>query len=357
MTVQVEQAFKRFGSSNPVAAVNGVSFTAPEHSITSLLGPSGSGKSTLLRMCAGLETPDGGRILINGLDVTNVPVRDRGVGFVFQNYALFQHMTVFDNIAFGLDIRGRNKQTTRARVESLLELVQLADYGKRLPAELSGGQRQRIALARSLATEPKVLLLDEPFGALDTRVRIELREWLLRLHEKMGVTTLLVTHDQEEALELSEHVILLKDGKVEQAGTPSDLYENPASAFVASFLGGAKVLRGRVRHGRAEFAQQSISASAPRLSEGSAVEAFVRPHDVVVQKAPRPDQGTEQTARVDRLVRVGAYVKLVIVLPDGDTLAVQMPRHEFEANRIERGDNVVLGVRDLRLSAELDYAI
>lgn len=356
MTVRVEQVSKRFGRKNPVAAVNSVSFTAPAHSITSLLGPSGSGKSTLLRLVAGLETPDGGRLFINDVDVTDIPVRKRGVGFVFQNYALFQHMSVFDNVAFGLDIRKMPKSDVKAKVESLLELVQLSGYGRRLPGELSGGQRQRIALARALAIEPKVLLLDEPFGALDTRVRVELREWLVRLHEQTGVTTLLVTHDQEEALELSEHVILLKDGQVEQAGSPSDLYENPVSAFVASFLGGAKVFRGNVVEGRVEFARKSISASAGSFAEGTAVEAFVRPHDIHLSKATTGN-GSERLARVERFVRVGAYVKLVIVLPDGDTLAVQMPRHEFEAHQLERGDSVVLGVRDLRLNPELDYAI
>jgi sulfate/thiosulfate transport system ATP-binding protein len=362
MTIRVEGIHKRFGANNTVAAANGVSFSAPAHGITSLLGPSGSGKSTLLRLCAGLESPDAGSIWINGVDVTNLPAQERGVGFVFQNYALFQHMNVFENVAFGLTIRKAPKAEVRARVEELLKLVQLEDYGKRLPSALSGGQRQRVALARAMAINPKVLLLDEPFGALDTRVRVELRDWLHRLHEQTGVTTLLVTHDQEEALELSTHIVLLRDGQVEQAGSPSELYETPKSAFVASFLGGAKVLHGRVRDGIAEFAERSISTSAgPPLQEGMAVEAFLRPHDVRVHKAMEKNgHASTGGARIERLVHIGAYVKLTIVLPDGDKLNVQVPRHEFDANRVERGDSVVLGVRELRVSeslAPLDFVI
>ncbi|HVZ33002.1 MAG TPA: ATP-binding cassette domain-containing protein, partial [Polyangiaceae bacterium] len=251
MSVRVESMVKRFGTRKEVVGVDDVSFTAPEHAITSLLGPSGSGKSTLLRLVAGLEVPDSGCVKIHGEDVTQTTVRERRVGFVFQNYALFRHMSVFDNVAFGLSVRGAPKSEIEGRVSQLLGLVQLSGYERRLPDQMSGGQRQRIALARALATEPRVLLLDEPFGALDTRVRVELREWLRILHEETHVTTLLVTHDQEEALELSEHVVLLAEGRVQQAGTPSELYENPRSAFVASFLGGAKVLTGSVTQGRA----------------------------------------------------------------------------------------------------------
>jgi sulfate/thiosulfate transport system ATP-binding protein len=350
MTIRVEGIFKRFGANNPVAAANGVSFIAPAHGITSLLGPSGSGKSTLLRLAAGLEVPDAGKIWINDVDVTNVPARERGVGLVFQNYALFQHMSVFENVAFGLTIRKAPKSEVRARVEELLELVQLKEYGRRLPSELSGGQRQRIALARAMAIKPSVLLLDEPFGALDTRVRVELRDWLHRLHAETGVTTLLVTHDQEEALELSTHIVLLRDGKVEQAGSPSELYEHPKSAFVASFLGGAKVLHGSVRGGRAEFAQRAISTAAGLLREGEEVEGFLRPHDVQIRKVAADVPAGDAGIRVERLAYVGAFVKLTLVLPDGDKLNVQVPRHEFVANRVEEGDSVMLGVRELRLS-------
>ncbi len=348
MSITVTNLVKHFGTQNEVVGVNHVTFTAPKHCITSLLGPSGSGKSTLLRLVAGLEVPEGGAISIDGIDVTNVPVRQRQVGFVFQNYALFGHMNVFDNVAFGLTVRGDRKADISARVYHLLQLVQLQDYAHRRPEQLSGGQRQRVALARALATEPRVLLLDEPFGALDTRVRLELREWLHRLHEQTQVTTLLVTHDQEEALELSQHVVLLKDGRVEQAGSPTDLYEQPNSSFVASFMGGAKVLTGSVEGGRAVFAQQAISTSVA-LSDGMTVEAFVRPHDVRVRKASST-VSPDRAVTLERVIRVGNYVKLSIVLPDGDRLMAHMPWHELHTSGVQQGDRVLLDLRDLKVS-------
>jgi sulfate transport system ATP-binding protein len=241
----------------------------------------------------------------------------------------------------------------------LLNLVQLAGYERRLPDQMSGGQRQRIALARALATEPRVLLLDEPFGALDTRVRVELREWLRVLHEQTHVTTLLVTHDQEEALELSEHVVLLADGRVQQAGSPSELYENPRSAFVASFLGGAKVLTGSVTEGRASFAPIGLSRSVD-LADGARVEAFVRPQDVRLEKIDGTTveaPGSREEARVERLIKVGSYVKLSVVLPGGDRLSVQMPRHEVEERGIVQGDRVLLDVRNVKVSPAIDYVI
>jgi sulfate/thiosulfate transport system ATP-binding protein len=355
MTVTVEHLTKRFGSRGEVVGVDRVSFTAPEHRITSLLGPSGSGKSTLLRLVAGLEAPDAGAVRINGEDVTRVPVRERNVGFVFQNYALFRHMTVAENIAFGLSVRKASKREAADRVAELLALVQLEGYARRLPDQLSGGQRQRVALARALAVNPRVLLLDEPFGALDTQVRVELREWLHRLHEQTQVTTLLVTHDQEEALELSEHVVLLREGAIEQAGSPTELYEHPASAFVASFLGGAKVLTGSVESGRARFAGYGLSASV-NLHDGAVVEAVVRPEDVRLEKVSSEDD-SPRLARVERLIRVGSTVKLSVALPDGDTLSVQMPRHEIEERGIERGDRVLVDLRHIRVSSRADYVI
>ena len=355
MTVRVELLEKRFGSRREVVGVDKVSFEAKEHGITSLLGPSGSGKSTLLRLVAGLEVPDSGRVLIDGEDVTHVPVKDRKIGFVFQNYALFRHMTVFENVAFGLRIRKAPRSEIEARVSELLGLVQLRGYERRLPDQLSGGQRQRVALARALATSPRVLLLDEPFGALDTRVRVELREWLLLLHEKTKVTTLLVTHDQEEALELSEHVVLLSDGCIEQAGSPVDLYESPASPFVASFLGGAKVLTGSVIDGRAQFAKEALSASVD-MEEGAVVDAFVRPHDIRLKKVGK-GKGTAGLARVLRVVRVGAYVKVAVLLPDGDSLHVQIPRHELDEQGLAEGDRVVLDLREIRVTQRPSYVI
>jgi sulfate transport system ATP-binding protein len=383
MSVRVEGISKRFGLRKEVVGVDHVSFSAPEHCITSLLGPSGSGKSTLLRLVAGLEVPDAGTVEILGQDVTSTPVRERRVGFVFQNYALFRHMTVFDNVAFGLSVRRAPKSEIAGRVDRLLALVQLSGYERRLPDQLSGGQRQRIALARALATDPRVLLLDEPFGALDARVRVELREWLRSMHEQTHVTTLLVTHDQEEALELSEHVVLLSNGQIQQAGTPSELYENPSSSFVASFLGGAKVLTGSVEQGRASFGTIGLSAFSD-LADGSRVEAFVRPQDVRLEKVPAsslvepasPSEGAPATppadsgsaslasavsgareAWVERLVKVGSYVKLSVVLPGGDRLSVQMPRHEVEERGIAQGDRVLLEVRHVKVSPAIDYVI
>src|SRR6187399_86382 len=349
MSVSVELLTKRFGRQQEVVGVDQVSFTAPEHGITSLLGPSGSGKSTLLRLIAGLEVPDSGSVLLSGDDVTRTPVRKREVGFVFQNYALFGHMTVFDNVAFGLSVRRADKPKIADRVHELLNLVQLSGYEHRFPTQLSGGQRQRIALARALATRPRVLLLDEPFGALDTRVRVELRDWLTRLHDKTQVTTLLVTHDQEEALELSEHVVLLRDGQVEQAGSPSELYERPKNGFVATFLGGAQVLTGSVDRGRAVFAREALSTEVD-MKDGVQVEAFIRPQDVRLEKI---SGGASQarTARVERVVRVGSTVKVSVVLPNDDRLSVQMPRYEFEQGGIGQGDAVRLDLREVEVRA------
>ncbi|MDF3069720.1 MAG: cysA [Polyangiaceae bacterium] len=334
MTVEAHNLVKNFSRGSDVAAVGGVSFTAPEGKVTSLLGPSGSGKSTLLRMIAGLEVPDSGGISIAGVDVTNVPVKRREVGFVFQSYALFKHMTVRDNIAFGMEIRKASKAKIDERVKELLALIQLEGYESRFPAQLSGGQRQRIALARALATEPKVLLLDEPFGALDAQVRVELREWLAGFHEKTRVTTLLVTHDQEEALELSQHVVLLNQGLVAQAGAPHELYDHPASPFVASFLGGANVLRSHAQDGRE-------------------VRKFVRPHDVRLAKT---DDASLESGTVDRLARIGGNVKLTVSLPSGDAMSVQVSKVELDQLGIQLGDRVMVDVTSAKVFVD-DYAI
>lgn len=357
MTVRVEGITKRFGNANEVVGVQEVSFEAPAHRITSLLGPSGSGKSTLLRIIAGLELADTGRVFIHGDEITKTPVQKRQIGFVFQNYALFGHMTVFDNVAFGLSTRKLPEAAIAERVHHLLELIQLPGYAARLPAELSGGQRQRVALARALATEPRVLLLDEPFGALDTRVRVELRDWLHRLHDETHVTTLLVTHDQHEALELSEHVVLLRDGSVEQSGSPQELYRNPVNGFVASFLGGAKIFRGSVQQGRAEFARKSLS-TAVSIEDGAVVEAFVRPHDVEIDKISSHDKPNGRgSAEIIRMVTVGSVVKIVLKLPDGDTFKVELPYYEAKGKALEVGDRVALDLRDVVVTPPLEYEI
>lgn len=354
MSVRVDRLQKQFGSSEDLPAVQDVSFEARSNEITTLLGPSGSGKSTVLRLIAGLEAPDAGSVSIDGRDVTSVSPRERNVGFVFQSYALFRHMTVADNIAFGMRIRRRPKADIDNRVAELLALVQLPEYGSRYPSELSGGQRQRVALARALATDPKVLLLDEPFGALDSRVRVELRQWLGEFQERTQVTTLLVTHDQEEAFELSRTIVLLQEGRVVQAGTPHEIYDHPKTPFVASFLGGANVLRGTVRSGRAEVGNMAVEA--PEGSrEGAKVHAFVRPHDVRLVKA-EDERDDVALARVERMTRIGAQVKVALELSDGEPMTVQMSKTDIDAIGIEPGDRVLVDLRDAKVFLQ-DYAI
>jgi sulfate transport system ATP-binding protein len=353
MTVRVEAVAKRFNGQRGAPAVNQVSFEAQPGGITTLLGPSGSGKSTLLRLIAGLEEPDSGKVLINGLDSTRISPRQRNVGFVFQNYALFKHMTVFENIAFGMRVRKREGAEVKSRVRELLELVQLAEYGERFPSQLSGGQRQRVALARALATNPHVLLLDEPFGALDAKVRVELREWLHQFQERAGITTLLVTHDQEEALELSSHIVLLKDGAVEQAGAPHELYDSPATQFVASFLGGGSVFRGTVRSGRASVGPLDLPV-AESVPDGASVQALVRPHNVKLAKTDV--QRGVSVAHVERVRRIGPQVKLLLKLPSGEPLTVTMPKNEVDGLGIQDGDHVLLDLRDAKVFVQ-DYVI
>ncbi|MBZ4401914.1 sulfate/molybdate ABC transporter ATP-binding protein [Myxococcus faecalis] len=355
MSIVVEQLTRRF-SAGGSPAVSSVSFQAPAGAITSLLGPSGAGKSTLLRLIAGLEVPDSGRVLIDGADCTAQPVQQRNVGVVFQSYALFRHMTVRQNVAFGLEMRKLPRAEVETRVDEMLRLVQLEALGARHPAQLSGGQRQRVAFARALAIRPRVLLLDEPFGALDTRVREELREWLHGLHERTGLTTLLVTHDQQEALEISQHVVVLSEGRVAQAGSPEDIYDRPASPFVASFIGGASILRGHVQQGRAALGSLALAMpSAAR--EGQAVHAFVRPHDI---KLARTDEAARSaspvTGRVERLKSVGGFVKVLLRLPSGDEVTVQVSRSEFDALGVSEGDAVHADVRSASVFVG-DYAI
>jgi sulfate/thiosulfate transport system ATP-binding protein len=313
--IAVENVTKRFGD---FVALEDVSIEVPDGGLTALLGPSGSGKSTLLRVIAGLERPDAGRVVISGEDTTAVRVQDRNVGFVFQHYAAFKHMTVFDNIAFGLKIRGQGNGTIRERVRRLIELVHLQGFEGRYPNQLSGGQRQRMALARALAVEPRVLLLDEPFGALDAKVRNELRIWLRRLHDEVHVTTIFVTHDQEEAMDVAEQIVVMNDGKVEQSGGPRDLYENPASEFVMSFVGPAHKLG----------------------------EAWVRPHDVEVRHEPN---GQTIEAMVDRVVHLGFEVRVELTLPDGEHFSVQLTRDQVEELELVEGQIVFVRPRETRV--------
>ena len=304
--ISARNVTKRFGE---FVALDDVSVDVPSGALMALLGPSGSGKSTLLRVIAGLEKPDAGDVFISGREATQLRPQQRGVGFVFQHYAPFKHMTVADNVAFGLTVRRRPKAEIRDRVHELLELVQLEGLGKRYPAQLSGGQRQRMALARALAVEPEVLLLDEPFGALDARVRQELREWLRRLHDEVHVTTVFVTHDQEEAMQIADHIVLVNRGRVEQIGTPQDLYERPANEFVLTFVGEATKFRGDL----------------------------VRPHDVVL--AALPDDGAEE-ALVERIAYLGFEVRVQLALGDGERFDAQITHDEAERLELAQGQIV-----------------
>ena len=322
--IRVENLWKRFGE---FEAVKDVTFTADAGSITALLGPSGSGKSTVLRMIAGLETPSEGRIWMEGEEHTYKTVQERRIGFVFQHYALFRHMNVAQNVAFGLSVRKLPKAEQRERVAELLELVQLTGFRDRYPDQLSGGQRQRVALARALAPRPKVLLLDEPFGALDARVRQELRHWLDELHRELGVTSLLVTHDQDEALELANRIVVMHEGRVEQVGTPAEVYHEPATPFVAGFVGTANVLHGHVVGGHVQFGEHRV-AGAGHLDEGAAARAFVRPHDVRLSTVDH--NGGSVRATVERVATLGWLSRVQLRLGDGQVLTAELPNDELE---------------------------
>jgi sulfate transport system ATP-binding protein len=334
--IVVEELTKRFGD---FAAVSDVTFTAPEGAVTALLGPSGSGKSTVLRMIAGLEEPTSGRIWMGEEELTAVSVQERRVGFVFQHYALFRHMTVAENVAFGLDVRKESKKDTRARVDELLELVQLAHYRERYPDQLSGGQRQRVALARALAPRPQVLLLDEPFGALDARVRQDLRRWLDELHRELGVTSLLVTHDQEEALELANRIVVMHEGRIEQVGTPDEIYDAPATSFVAGFVGSANVLHGWVTDGHVHLGAMRVPG-AGHLEEGSAATAYVRPHDI---RLADPNATDSVRAQVERVTSLGWLTRLTLRLPDEQVLVAHIPQDELNGANV--GDIVAVDLR------------
>ncbi len=353
MSLTVESLTKRF-TAGGTPAVADVSFTAPSGGITALLGPSGSGKSTVLRMIAGLEQPDQGRVLFDDRDCTQVPTQHRGVGFVFQSYALFKHMNVRRNIAFGMNVRKAPKAEVRRKVDELLALVQLEGLGERYPSQLSGGQRQRVAFARALAIQPKLLLLDEPFGALDAQVRVELREWLRRFHDERDITTLLVTHDQEEAMEVSDHVVVMNGGRVAQAGSTDDVYDRPASPFVASFVGGANVFRGHSRDGRVTVGTMAVGTADGTSAPDGAVDAYVRPHDVTLTKVD--GELAVAAARVERVVRLGAKVKISVKLSDGAPMTVEMTKIELDALAIAEGDLVMASLRDAKIFVG-DYSI
>ncbi|HIK15618.1 MAG TPA: sulfate/molybdate ABC transporter ATP-binding protein [Leptolyngbyaceae cyanobacterium M33_DOE_097] len=330
MGIVVEHVSKQFGD---FQAVSDVSLKVESGALVALLGPSGSGKSTLLRLIAGLETPDSGRILLTGEDATYRTVQDRGIGFVFQHYALFKHMTVRKNIAFSLELRKTPPNKVKARVDELLELVQLNGLGDRYPSQLSGGQRQRVALARALAVEPKVLLLDEPFGALDAKVRKDLRAWLRRLHDEVHVTTVFVTHDQEEAMEVADEIVIMNRGKVEQIGTPAEIYDHPASAFVMSFIGPVNVLPSSSRM----FQDSGFDSPHP--------EVFLRPQDILIDVSPN---GTSVPARVSRLIHLGWEVQAELTLDDGQVLTAHLTRDRFDQLSLKPQQRVFVKPKDAK---------
>jgi len=350
MSIEVRNIRKNFGS---FSALNDVSLDVPSGELVALLGPSGCGKTTLLRIIAGLETPDAGSILFYGADATAREVREREVGFVFQHYALFRHMTVFENVAFGLRVRPKETRPSDAeikrRVHELLELVQLDWLADRYPPQLSGGQRQRIALARALAVEPKVLLLDEPFGALDAKVRKELRRWLRRLHDELHITSIFVTHDQEEALEVADRVVVINKGKIEQVGSPQDVYDNPVSPFVYQFLGNVNQFNSHVHEGEAKIGNLELKLANHQTTQNSEGLAFVRPHDIEIEKQPRKNQAGF-TAVVSYVHAIGPLVRVELQRSgEKDLIEAEFTQERFRELAISQGENVFIYPRNVRV--------
>ncbi len=354
MRILVRDLSKRFGQ---FVALDDITLAFPSGKLTALLGPSGCGKTTLLRVIAGLETPDHGRIEFSDEDASQRAVRERGVGFVFQHYALFRHMTVFDNVAFGLRVKPRKERPSedviRKKVHELLDLVQLDWLAHRYPSQLSGGQRQRIALARALAVEPKVLLLDEPFGALDAKVRKELRRWLRNLHDTLHLTSIFVTHDQEEALEVADHVVLMNRGRVEQIGTPQQVYDHPASRFVYGFLGSVNLFHGRVEYGRAEgdvlrVGEHRLPVDAGEFKFGAEAVAYARPYDLEIERHFPGGVGLPATVR--RILAIGPMVRLELETQEATRpIEVELSRIQVNSLDLQPGEQVLVRAKNVKL--------
>jgi sulfate transport system ATP-binding protein len=349
MSIEVQNVRKTFGN---FTALRDVSFQVPKGELVALLGPSGSGKTTLLRIIAGLEAADQGAILFHGEDATERNVRDRQVGFVFQHYALFRHMTVSENVAFGLRVRPRTLRPANAeihaRVHALLKLVQLDWLADRYPSQLSGGQRQRVALARALAVEPQVLLLDEPFGALDAKVRKELRRWLRRLHDEMHITSVFVTHDQEEALEVADRVVIMNEGRVEQLGTPEEVYDHPATPFVYRFLGNVNLFHGRVHEGRARIGDIELEAPEHADTQDTPAVGYARPHDIEVARSRNSTAAIE--AVVSYVHPIGPLVHLELTgCESGTLIEVALSKDRYQEMRFQEGERVFVTPRKLRV--------
>ncbi len=351
MSIEVRKVTKRFGD---FVAVNDISLTVPSGELVALLGPSGSGKTSLLRIIAGLERPDAGQVLFEGEDATTRDVRHRGVGFVFQHYALFRHLTVFENVAFGLRVRPRAARPApaviREKVMSLLKLVQLDWLANRLPSELSGGQRQRVALARALAVEPRMLLLDEPFGSLDAKVRQELRRWLRRLHDDIRLTSVFVTHDQEEALEVADRVVVMNQGKIEQMGTPQDIFDHPATPFVMKFMGSVNVFHGRVEGGKALLGPLAVDYPGHPHAEARPASGFSRPYELDLGRHEGAGGGFWATLR--HVNPAGAVIKLELTDGGDSAIQVEITREQFEALHPKPGERLYVRPRQVRVFLE-----
>ncbi|EIJ44190.1 sulfate ABC transporter, ATP-binding protein [Beggiatoa alba B18LD] len=348
MSITIQNIQKTF---NQYQALKSINLEVPTGELVALLGPSGCGKTTLLRIIAGLETPDSGNIYFHGEETTSQPVQERQVGFVFQHYALFRHLTVFENVAFGLRVRPRHsrppKAEIRKRVESLLKLVQLHGLADRYPRQLSGGQRQRVALARALAVEPKVLLLDEPFGALDANVRKELRRWLRQLHDEIHLTSVFVTHDQEEAMEVSDSIVVMNQGKIEQIGTPNEIYEHPANPFVYQFLGNVNLFHGRLQNGTVHVGDAQIPLNEHHHIEQSETVAYVRPHELEITRAPHQ---SALEAIITTISKVGSSIRLELHRPDDENvLQAELSKGEFEQLSLQKGEKVFIKPKQMRV--------
>jgi sulfate transport system ATP-binding protein len=356
MSIEVRHISKAFGE---FVALRDVSLTIGTGELVALLGPSGSGKTTLLRVIAGLESPDSGAVSLEGQDITDSNVRDRRVGFVFQHYALFRQMTVFENIAFGLRVKPRRQRPStrdiRDKVHKLLTLVRLEQMAGRYPAQLSGGQRQRVALARALAVEPKILLLDEPFGALDAKVRQELRRWLRRLHDDIGVTSVFVTHDQEEALELADRIVVMRQGQIEQVGRPDEVYEHPATPFVYQFLGDANVFQGRVEDGTLRFEPFSLQLPRRDLPDATAAVAYARPH--LLDIAYQPIEPPQFRATIVYITTAGPLVKVQLATETGTVVHVEVSQERYRWLGLRKGDAVFVSVKSLRVFPQHHHGV
>jgi sulfate/thiosulfate transport system ATP-binding protein len=358
MSIEIRNITKQFGD---FVALKDVSFKVETGELVALLGPSGSGKTTLLRIIAGIEVPDGnhGAILIHSADTTAIGFRDRRVGFVFQHYALFRHMTIFENVAFGLRVRPRrlrpSEKVIKEKVNELLKLVQLDWLGDRYPSQLSGGQRQRIALARALAVEPSVLLLDEPFGSLDAQVRKELRLWLRRFHDELKITSVFVTHDQEEALEVADRVVLMNEGRIEQVGTPDEVYHHPANAFVYNFLGNVNLFHSRVAEGKVYLGEMPIDLPAENAQDAKSALVFVRPHLLEIER--QRNGGDNFRAKVTHINAAGPLVKVDLSTDWGAPVHVEISHERYSSLGLKREDEVFVRPRERKVFVERQNGI